>query len=152
MPPKRGQPRRRYTHAEKATAILAAAASSKVAASEATGIPRKTIAYWLDKPEYARLRQNAREEMAAEARVVARQAWRALSEAIERGDMEPRDLVFAVGVAVDKAQLLAGQATSRTETKDLTGGLTDHEREQLRDVLDKFFAESAASDPVGAEG
>ena len=79
-----GQTRRRYTKAEKAAAIVAAEASNTLAASEQTGIPRKTIEYWLDNPEFAKLRQNAREAIAEEAQVVARIAWAAAPATLPR--------------------------------------------------------------------
>lgn len=120
-----GQTRRRYTKAEKAAAIVAATAASTVAASEQTGIPRTTIQYWLDQPEFVALRQNAREAIAEEAQVVARLAWAALATAIRSGQLDGRDLVMAAGMATDKAQLLNGGATARTESRDITGTLSD---------------------------
>lgn len=120
-------PRRRYTKTEKVSAVLAADASSTLAAAEATGIPRKTIAYWLDRPEFAELRQNAREGIAEDALMVARLAWKKLGQAIADGSLEPRDLVIATGMATDKSQLLNGGATARTEARDITGSISDAE-------------------------
>ena len=120
-------PRRRYTKTEKVAAVLAADASSITAASEATGVPRKTIAYWLDRPEFADLRQNAREGMAEDALMVARLAWQKLGQAIADGQLEPRDLVIATGMATDKSQLLNGGATARSENRDITGTISDAE-------------------------
>lgn len=119
--------RRRYNRTERVAAVLAADASSITAASEATGIPRKTIAYWLDRPEFADLRHNAREGMAEDALHVARLAWRKLGEAIAAGTLEPRDLVIATGMATDKSQLLNGGATARSENRDITGTISDAE-------------------------
>lgn len=141
--------RRRYTKAEKVAAIVAAEATSTMAAAEAGGIPRKTLAYWLDHPDFAELRQNAREAMAEEARVVARLAWQKLGEAIRSGRMEPRDLVMAAGMATDKSQLLAGEATSRTESRALTDDLNDDEKQRLRDWIDGLAATAPVEgDPV----
>lgn len=117
--------RRRYTRAEKVAVIAAAAATSNLAASEASGVPESTIRRWLDDPEMAKLRDNAREAMADEALVVARLAWNALAGAIRTGALDGRDLVMAAGMATDKAQLLTGGATGRTETRDITGTLSD---------------------------
>lgn len=119
--------RRRYTRSEKVAAIVAAEASSLTAAAEQTGVPKSTLAYWLDRPEYEHLRTNAREAIAEEARVVARLAWQKLGEALAAGILEPRDLVMAAGMATDKAQLLNGGATARTEARDITGTLSDAE-------------------------
>lgn len=132
--------RRRYTKAEKVAAIVAAEASSVLAAAEQTDTPRSTLRGWLDNPKYAELRQNAREAMADEARVTARLAWKALAEAIEAGQLEPRDLVMAAGMATDKSQLLGGGPTSRTETRTLSDDFDDDEKQRLRDWIDALPA------------
>jgi hypothetical protein len=118
---------RRYTRKQKLTAVVAAEMTSQEAAAEATGIPRTTLAYWMDAPEFVALRQNAREAMANEAMTVARLAWGKLAEAIKANQLEPRDLVLATGMATDKAQLLNGMATARTESRDISGTLADAE-------------------------
>ena len=120
-------PRRRYTKAQKIAAVLAADASSTLAAAEASGIPRTTIIEWMDRPEFVELRHNAREGMAEDALLVARLAWKKLGQAIAAGQLEPRDLVIATGMATDKSQLLNGGATARTEARDLTGTISDAE-------------------------
>ena len=152
--------RRRYTKREKVAAIVAADASSTLAASEATGVPESTLRYWLDQPEFAELRENAREGMAEDALMVARLAWKKLGQAIAEGKLDARDLVIATGMATDKSQLLGGKATERTETRDLT--LDDHESEVLGEVVRAELArrsdERSAVDAVvgageaGAEG
>lgn len=146
--------KRRYNRTERVAAILAADASSITAAAEATGIPRKTIAYWLDRPEFADLRQNAREGMAEDALHVARLAWRKLGEAIAEGALEPRDLVIATGMATDKSQLLNGGATARSENRDITGTISDAElvaaiRETEQIVAGAGSAEPAEGAPEG---
>jgi hypothetical protein len=108
-------------------AMLAADTSSVLAASEATGIPRRTLRSWLEHPEYAELRHNAREAMIEEAIIVARLAWQKLALALANDELEPRDLVIAAGMATDKSQLLSGGATGRTELRDITGTISDTE-------------------------
>ena len=120
-------PRRRYTKREKVVALLASDASSTLAASQATGVPESTLRYWRDQPEFADIRENAREGMAEDALMVARLAWKKLGQAIADGLLEPRDLVIATGMATDKSQLLNGGATARTEARDLTGTFSDAE-------------------------
>lgn len=127
------------------TAVLAADMTNPLAASEATGIPRTTLRQWLEKPEYATLRQNAREAIAEEAMVVARLAWQALGDAIRAGLVEPRELISAAGVATDKASLLAGEATARTEHRDLTDG--DDDAEALRAAADAYLASLGVRPP-----
>jgi len=112
--------RRTYTRRQKATTVLAADMTNPTAVAKATGIDRGTIRRWLDDPEYTTLRQNARESLAEEATVVARLAWQALGDAIRSGRVEPRDLVSAAGMSTEKALLLTGEATARSEHRDIS--------------------------------
>lgn len=143
-----GNPKhRRYTRRQKATAVMAATLTSSVEASETTGIPRKTIAYWLDDPEFAALRQKTRTEMAEGFTVLAQLAQARLRELLPV--MEPRDLVILLGVSTDKGQLLSGQATDRTEHRELLNDFDDHEREQMTEWL-KELARQRIGDAVGS--
>ena len=126
-------PRRRYTRKEKVAAVTAAAASSVLAAAQESGIPENTLRYWFDSPEFADIRTKTREELAEESKALAH---RALAEIARRiPEFEPRDLTVLYGVLVDKGQLLAGEATHRTETRDLSAVIPDHEWEILQGVL-----------------
>ncbi len=144
--------RRRYTKRDKMSAVLAAEASSTIAAAESTGIPRKTIAYWLEQPEFAALRQKSAEERGEAYRLASTLALGRLIEMIP--EMEARDLITFMGVATDKGQLLAGQATERTETRDLS--FPDHEADILGEVVRAELArrtdERAAGDAVERAG
>ena len=146
--------RRTYTKRQKMTAVLAADLSSTEAAAEAAGIPRTTLAYWMDQPEFVALRQNAREKMAEETLTVARLAWGKLAERIRSGDIETRDLVMATGMATDKAQLLNGGATARTEARDITGTFSDAElASAIREAESLTAPGGTAEAPAGeAEG
>jgi hypothetical protein len=138
--------RRRYTKRQKLTAVVAADATSKLAAAEATGIPRSTLSYWMDKPEFVALRQNAREAMAKEAEVVARLAWQKLGQALVEGRLEPRDLIIAAGMATDKTQLLGGGATARVESRDLTDVFDDHETRAIVEGAREYLAGRATGE------
>jgi transposase-like protein len=140
-PPKR----RRYTKAEKATVVIAAEMSTAAAAADATGVPESTIRYWLDNPKFAELRVKTREEAAAGFSVLMHMAQKRLQELIP--DMEPRDLTILLGVSAEKAQLLGGGPTSRTETRALTDDFDDDEKKRLRDWIDAL--PSTADVPEG---
>lgn len=90
-------------------------------------MPRTTLVHWMNDPEMVELRHNAREKLAEEVIVVARLAWTKLAGRIRDGDIETRDLVMATGMATDKMQLLNGAATARTESRDITGTISDAE-------------------------
>jgi hypothetical protein len=146
--------RRRYTRKQKTTAVLAAVASSTEAAAEQTGIPRTTNAYWMERPEFVELRQKTRAEHAEGFRVLAAMAMDRLVQLLPT--MEPRDLTVLLGVATDKGQLLGGEATERTETRDISSNLDDHEREVLNDAIRGELArrsdERTAEPAVGTAG
>ena len=133
---------RRYTRRQKASAVIAAEMSSTTAASEQTGIPRTTIQRWMDDPVVAELRQKTRADLAEEAIVLAQLAAAEIRRRLP--EFEPRDLNILYGIMVDKGQLLAGAATSRTETVSIADALPDGERERLADAIDAWLAETRA--------
>lgn len=126
---------RRYTKREKLAAVLAADVSGLTATAEATGIPKSTLVYWTERPEFVQFRTKAREDLADEVKVVAHLAWQRAAEALRDGTMEPRDVLFAAEKATNLQLLMSGEATSRNELRDLSSELDDHERAALKQVL-----------------
>ena len=100
--------------------------STVEAAAAATGIPRTTIDYWMDQPEFVELRSKTRD-------AVADEFWTAIQVGVKEvakgllGDAPLRDKATAVGILYDKHALLTGSATSRTEARDITGTISDGE-------------------------
>ena len=118
---------RRYTQEQKAQAVGLAVITSDEAASEQLGIPRRTIGYWRNHPDFAELRQKTRED-------VAEQMWATIQigvDEVAKGLQNPkaplRDKATALGILYDKHALLTGSATSRSESRDLTGTMSDAE-------------------------
>lgn len=144
--------RRRYTHKEKLAAVVAAEISGVTVAGEKLGIPKTTIQYWFDSPQFAPFRTKTREDMGEEVKLVAHLAWKRIAEALISGEMEPRDAIFAAEKATNLQLLMSGEATERTETRSLTDGLDDHEAEVLgqviRDELARRANEEAPEDAV----
>lgn len=132
---------RRYTKRQKATAVITAEMTNVQAAAESLGIPRTTIDYWLERPEFVELRSKSREQLAEGSIVLANLAQAELQRKVLAGEVEPRDLAVIYGIAIDKGQLLSGQVTSRHE--NVTGGMDDHERAALRVVLLEAVKEPA---------
>jgi hypothetical protein len=122
----------------KLAAVMAADMVGVVQASKQSGIPASSIEVWMNKPEYAEIRTRTREDLAEEVKAVAHLAWARVAETLPT--MEPRDAIFASEKATTILALLRGEATSRTETRDLTGDMDDHEREALRKVLEDVMA------------
>lgn len=126
----------------KLAAVMAADMVGVVQASKQTGIPESSIRVWIDKPEFAEIRAKTREDLAEEVKVVAHLAWRRVGDLMPT--MEPRDAIFASEKASTILALLRGEATSRTETRDLTDTLDDHERAALRSIVDEVLAATEA--------
>lgn len=134
-------------HRDRKTKLSVVMAAEMVGVTEAArqaGIPHRTVGYWLEQPEFAEYRRKAREDMAEEVGVVAHLAWQRVAEALRAGTLEPRDALFAADKATTLYQLVSGQATSRNETRDITGNLEDHEREALADAIDSWLEEVKA--------
>lgn len=93
--------------------------SSAEAASEKLGIPRRTLGYWMHRPEYAELRLKTRDG-------VADMFWTAIQIGVDQvaqgllGDAPLRDKATALGILYDKHALLSGEVTSRSEHIDIT--------------------------------
>ncbi len=127
--------RRRYAKREKLAAVMAAEMGSLTQASEQTGIPLSTIAYWTHRPEFAEVRSKTREDLGEEIKMVAHLAWTRIAEALRDGSMEPRDAIFAAEKATSLQLLMSGDATARTETRDISGTLSDGDiREAIREA------------------
>lgn len=129
--------RRRYTRAEKEAAVAQAAVAASVqAAAEEAGIPESTLRYWLDSPKFAELRAKTREEAGEGWKVILHAAQERTMQLIPT--MDPDQIMVLAGIATDKLQLISGQATSRSEHRDLLADFDDHERGAARQwVLDQ---------------
>lgn len=148
--------RRRYTKGQKAEAVAVATMTNTKAAAETTGIPRKTIAYWLDDPEFANLRHETRDAVADEFWAAIQVGLKEVANGLRDPDAPLRDKSVALGILYDKHALLTGGATGRTESRDLTGSISDgdiiaavREAEALTVAGDSG---SQAEDPIPAEG
>lgn len=145
---------RRYNKRQKLSVVMAAEMSGLTATADATGIPKSTIAYWMDRPEFAEIRTKTRAELADEIKVVAHLAWQRTGEALRDGTMEPRDVLFAAEKATTLQLLMAGEATGRIESVNLTDDLPADTKRELRARLARSArGESelggATGDPVG---
>jgi hypothetical protein len=140
---------RRYSKADKIAAVVAAEMTNATAAGEATGIPERNIRRWQDDPELAEYVGKTRDELGEVASTLAHLAGAKLLEAVRLGKLEPRDLLIAFGLAVDKSQLLTGGATGRTEHRSITDDLNDDEKRRLRDWIDGLPTAAAAEGAAG---
>lgn len=137
---------------ERGRAVALSLVHGVEAASEETGVPERTILDWRNSPEFAELRSRTREAASDELWAIVQKGFRRVEELIPDSD-EIQKVAIATAIVADKMLLLRGEATDRYETKDLTSGLNDHEREVLGDAIRNELArradERASVDAVG---
>lgn len=163
--------RRRYTDAERETALTLVADKGLAEAWRETGIPKPTLATWA-KAEGVRTFDTAKTAHATEVHEARSQELRARLrlKLLEKADdlldrMDAPHVEFkgkdadrvtypiapagavqnyavSVGVLIDKYRLEAGEATSRSEISDVTHD--DHERAALRDAIRRELARRSA--------
>ena len=117
---------RKYSTRTRAKAVGIAVVEGVTAAERQTGIPKNTIQYWTQKPEFVHLRTTARED-------VIEQLWIGIQVGIEevtaglRGTGNVHHKAMALQTLAERYALLTGGATARTEARDITGTITDVE-------------------------
>ena len=149
---------------DKAQAIARGMTTGAIAASKATGIPRRTISRWLAEGDVGSSPVVTAAIVATEEAIAAR-LWETMQlglEEVRLGLLDPAarlsDKSRALEVVASQWALLTGRATSRSESANVnvnvdgTGdGLTDDERTDLRRWLTDNIAalEAAEEAPNG---
>jgi hypothetical protein len=110
------------------------------AASVKTGIPENTIRTWMESPEFGELRDRTKEQVAGEWWAIVQKGFRRVAKLLDTTD-DAQKAATATAIIFDKLALTRGEATSRTETKDIT--LDDHEAEVLGQVIRAELARRA---------
>jgi hypothetical protein len=108
-------------------------------AAREAGIPVSTLESWRTRSEFARLRTEKREDVAADVWAAFQKGVRRIEELFPTTE-DIGKVAVASGILYDKFALMSGMATTRTETKALTEGMDDHERARLREVLDEVLS------------
>ena len=110
--------RRRYTTRTRAKAVGIAVVDGVTAAERVTGIPKQTIDYWLSKPEFGQLRTTARESVIADLWVGLQIGVHELTKGLAE-DHPLHHKAAAFRELAERYALLSGDATSRTESREL---------------------------------
>lgn len=146
------QQRRRYTKTQKAQAVAVALNTSTEAASETLGIPRRTIGYWLDQPEFASLRHETRENVADQFWAAIQVGLKEVANGLRDPETALRDKSVALGILYDKHALLTGGATTRSESRDITGTLADSDIADAIRTAERLVGAGEGRTPPPAEG
>jgi hypothetical protein len=127
----RGQ-KRPTTERTRALAIVATTGNTEEAARQ-TGVPGRTIRDWIETEEFAELRQRTKDEFAEELWAGVQHGFRVVVRELD-GPAPLRDKALATAILFDKLALVRGEATIRTESRDLNG-FDDHELAALRSAI-----------------
>lgn len=137
---------------DRTRALAIVAVEGVPAAAEATGIPERTIREWTDDPEFAELRQRTKEAAAEEWWGIVQEAFRRTSQLLGQTE-DPVKAATAGAIVFDKMALSLGEATARTETKDVSVDIPDQIKRELRDrFADAVRGEAAAVEAEGEAG
>lgn len=125
---------------ERTRALGIAVVNGVPTASRQTGIPENTIRTWMESPEFRELRDRTKEQVAGEWWAIVQKGFRRVEKLLDSTD-DAQKAATATAIIFDKLALTRGEATSRTETKDIT--LDDHEAEVLGQVIRAELARRA---------
>jgi hypothetical protein len=132
-------PARRWSDAQRSTALDVFAREGCAAASAATGVPEGTIRSWakregdragsqLDRrdavevmPRSAAPWRERRDPLVRDLGELVSETLSAVRDAVQAGRLrDARDGMVAAGIAIDKCELLSGFATSRSEAMSVS--------------------------------
>ncbi len=130
--------RRRYSKLQKAEAVGLSVVKGTRPAAEQLGVPESSLRYWREEPEFARLRAETREDVAADVYAVFQKGVRRIEELLPTTE-DMAKVAVATGILYDKFALMSGQATMRTENLALSERMNDHEKDALADAIDEWL-------------
>lgn len=128
--------------------VANATLTSTKGAADAAGVPESTVRYWLDDPQFASLRDETRDHVAAQFWAAIQVGVKEVANGLRDPDTALRDKSVALGILYDKHALLTGGATNRSESRDITGTISDGE---LADAIREAEALVARSTSRTAE-
>ena len=146
--------RRRYTAKQRAETVGIAVVEGVTAAERQTGIPKQTIDYWLNKPEFGHLRTTARETVLEQLWIGIQIGIKALTEGIQ-GDAPLNHKADAMRTLAERYALLNGEATTRSENRELHDKSDDELRDGVREaerILAGAAGRDAATPPAETTG
>jgi len=122
---------------ERARAVGIALIEGIPAAAKATGVPARSLRRYKDDPELAVLGLSVREDVEKALWVGIQVGLDQVLTGLADPDERLRDKADAVNMLMTQHALLTGQATMRSETRDLTSTFEDHELDELRTYLER---------------
>jgi transposase-like protein len=135
--PRRGSRQRKGpTTKDRLVAVVASEMYGVSEVARAIGTTNTKLRRWRSEEELLPYLLAARSQIIGQVTEVSEKAW---AETLKRvisapGDIPTRDLLAIASEATNKMQLMSGQATSRSETRDVTDGIDDAEMQVIVDA------------------
>ena len=126
----------KYRDADRVRALGIAVVEGPRAASEATGIPERTIYAWQESEEFAELRKRTKEQVAEEWWAIVQRGFRRTADLLD-GATDAQKVAVATAIIADKMLLIRGEATGRIESVNLSDDLPADVKRELRARLDR---------------
>src|SRR4051812_16715902 len=141
-----------YSEEQRARAVGTALVVGDERAGALLNIPRRTVSSWRRDPRFAHLREVAQDQLARSMWLGVVLALQATVEGLNDPKAPLRDKALTLGILADKALLLTGMATRRTETvsADPLQALSADEQQDLRQYIDAIDDEIAQLKADGA--
>jgi hypothetical protein len=144
---------RAHTDSEKARAIGIALVSGTEVAAKSAGVSRRSVQRWVDDPAMSRLVAEKRETVGSHLWAGMQVALESVVAGLKDPDAPLQARATTFGILFDKWALMSGEATARTETKDVTVDLPDDIRRDLRDRFsDRLRTPDEGVEAEGAQG
>ena len=131
---------------ERARAVGIAVVTSIAEASRQTGIPEPTIHAWFHSPEFEELRIRNKDQVSEEWWAGVQRGFRVVIDGFD-GPEPLQQKATAAAILFDKLAMIRGEATSRTETRTLTEGWADQEKDTLREFIHSLPGDLAGDAP-----
>lgn len=143
--------KRRYSDEEKANALAALASNggNVQRTAIALGIPAKTLENWSKgtvHPSVANLGEGKKVELADLLEETARKL---VADLLEMASTSQKDCATALGIVIDKRQILLGKPTSVVKSDETVTARTDRYTAALEEMADQQDEGGATGDGAG---
>jgi hypothetical protein len=134
--------------ADRTRALGIAVVDGAAAASQQTGIPENTIRTWMETPEFVVLRERTKEAVTGEWWGFVQEAFRRSVRLLDETE-DPVKAATTGAIIFDKMALASGDATSRTESRNISDDIPASVKRELRR---RYAAIDSGGDDVAREG
>ena len=141
---------RAHTDSEKAQAVGIALLRGTKAAADQSGVSQRTVQRWVDDPAMAQLVAETKDGVRDHIWAGMQIGLASVVEGLKDPDAPLQARANTFGILFDKWSLMAGEATARTESKNITDDIPSSVKRELRRRFADLSGDSR--DGVAPEG